>query len=127
MLVEQVINGGNAQIKGHDEYAARYVKFATANTKLPQPINVANTTLAYDAVTLLMGILRERKIDGSTNLQKARESIKDSLAAVKQWQGFNKLTLLESGDGYIPSHLLEVDVQNKMWKYSLPAAERLKK
>ena len=114
-------------IKGHDEFAARYVKFAMEKTKQAQPINVANTTLARDALMLLTGILRDRKIDGTTNVEKAREAVKDGLASEKHWEGLNKISILESGDGYITSHLLQVDVQNKMWKYALPAAQRVKK
>jgi hypothetical protein len=120
-------NESAPEIKGHDEFAARYIKFATEKTKQAKPINVANTTLAYDALALLTGILRDRKIDGTTDVHKAREAVKDGLASVKQWQGFNRISILDSGDGYIPSHLLEVDVQSKTWKYALPAAERLKK
>jgi hypothetical protein len=30
----------------------------------------------------------------------------------------------DSGDGYIRSHLLEIDVANKAWKYSLPSNAR---
>jgi ABC-type branched-subunit amino acid transport system substrate-binding protein len=120
-------NESAPEIKGHDEFAARYIKFATEKTKQAKPINVANTTLAYDALALLTGILRDRKIDGATDVHKAREAVKDGLASVKQWQGFNRISILDSGDGYIPSHLLEVDVQSKTWKYALPVAERLKK
>ena len=38
--------------------------------------------------------------------------------------GLNDITMKESGDGYIRSHLLEIDVAKKAWKYSLPRAER---
>jgi hypothetical protein len=76
---------------------------------------------------LLAGILRDRKIDGTTNVQKAREAIKEGLATTKQWDGLNKITILDSGDGYITSHLIEVDVANKSWRYSLPPDQRLKK
>jgi branched-chain amino acid transport system substrate-binding protein len=120
-------NESAPEIKGHDDFAVRYVKFAIEKTKQLQPINVANTTLARDALMLLIGILRDRKIDGTTNVQKARDSIKDGLAATKQWDGLNKITILDSGDGYITSHLIEVDVANKSWKYSLPPDQRLKK
>ena len=46
-------NESAPDIKGHDEFAARYVKFAMEKTKQAQPINVANTTLARDALMLL--------------------------------------------------------------------------
>jgi len=30
----------------------------------------------------------------------------------------------DSGDGYIRSHLLDMDVAGKTWKYSLPSSTR---
>ncbi len=119
-------NEPRPDIKGQDDYVARYLKTATEISNLPQPANIANTTLAYDTMMLLVGILREKKIDGTTDVQKAREAVMESLASLKQWQGFNQVMLLESGDGYIRSHLLEVDLAKKIWKYSLPADVRRK-
>ncbi len=111
-------------IKGHDDFVARYVKIAAETSNLPKPANVANTTLAYDTVMLLTGILKEKKIDGTTDIEKARTAIMESLASLKTWQGFNAVKMQESGDGYIRSHLLAVDTQSKIWKYSLPPAQR---
>ena len=114
-------------IKGHDEFSARFIKYSTENSKLPQPANVANTTLAYDTIVLLTGIMRSKKIDGATNVEKVRDAIKDSLASLKQWQGFSSLVMTNSGDGYIRTHLLEIDLKDKIWKFSLPLTERQKK
>lgn len=115
------------QVKGQPEFVNRYVKAAAESTKQPPPANVANATLAYDAVMLLAQVMRDRKIDGETDVQKARDAIAEALSSLKSFHGLNRLTMRESGDGHIQSHLLEVDVQNKMWKYSLPAAERIGK
>jgi len=120
-------NEPDPHIKGHDEFTYKYLKYSAENSKIPQPANVANTTLAYDTVTLLTGIMRSKKIDGTTKPEKARDAIKQSLASLKQWQGLNKLVMTDSGDGYIQCHLVEVDVPNKIWKFSLPLAERQKK
>ena len=113
------------QIKGQPEFVTRYIKTAAETTKMPQPANVANTTLAYDAVMLLAQTLRDRKIDGATDVQKARDAIAETLSSMKGYSGFNTLTMRESGDGHIQSHLLEVDVQNKRWKYSLAPIDRI--
>ena len=73
---------------------------------------------------LLVGILKEKNIDGATDVEQARTAIMESLITLKSWQGLNAITMQDSGDGYIRSHLLEIDVANKSWKYSLPRAER---
>jgi branched-chain amino acid transport system substrate-binding protein len=112
------------EIKGHDEFAARYAKLSGETTSLAKPANVANATLAYDAAMLLAGIIRDKKIDGTTDVEKARAEITDTLMALKSWRGLNDITMKDTGDGYIRSHLLELDVANKVWKYSLPNARR---
>jgi len=112
------------EIKGHDEFAERYAKLSGETTSLAKPANVANATLAYDAAMLLAGIIRDKKIDGTTDVEKARAEITDTLMALKSWRGLNDITMKDTGDGYIRSHLLELDVANKVWKYSLPNARR---
>jgi hypothetical protein len=72
----------------------------------------------------LAGILKEKKIDGNTNADQARTAIMESFASLKSFQGLNNIAIKESGDGYIRSHLLEIDGANKAWKYSLPKSER---
>ena len=73
---------------------------------------------------LLVGIMREKKIDGTTDVEKAREEITNALMALKSWRGLNDITMKDTGDGYIRSHLLELDVSNKAWKYSLSESQR---
>jgi len=111
-------------IKGHDDFVARYAKLAAQAPGLLQPPNVANTSLAYDSMMLLAGILKEKMIDGTTEADKARTAIMESLASLKTFHGLNTIAIKDSGDGYIRSHLLEVDIPNKAWKYSLPKSER---
>lgn len=112
------------EIKGHDEFAARYTKLSDETTSLAKPANVANATLAYDAAMLLVQILKDKKIDGTTDVEKARADITNALMALKTFHGLNDITMKDSGDGYIRSHLLELDAANKAWKYSLPKAQR---
>jgi branched-chain amino acid transport system substrate-binding protein len=112
------------EIKGHDEFAERYAKLSGETTSLAKPANVANATISYDAAMLLVGILKEKKIDGTTDVDKARAEIANALMALKTWRGLNDITMKDTGDGYIRSHLLELDVANKAWKYSLPKSQR---
>jgi branched-chain amino acid transport system substrate-binding protein len=112
------------EIKGHDEFAERYAKLSGETTSLAKPANVANATISYDAAMLLVGILKEKKIDGTTDVDKARAEIANALMALKTWRGLNDITMKDTGDGYIRSHLLELDVANKAWKYSLPKGQR---
>ena len=117
-------NESAPNIKGHDEFAERYATLSGETTSLAKPANVANATLAYDAAMLLVGITKETRIDGTTDVEKARADIANGLMALKSWRGLNDITMKETGDGYIRSHLLELDVANKAWKYSLSTAQR---
>ncbi len=112
------------QIKGHDEFTARYAKLSGETTSLAKPANVANATLAYDATMILVDIMKGKHIDGTTDVEMARTEIMNSLIALKSWRGLNDITMKDSGDGYIRAHLLEIDVAKKAWKYSLPQTQR---
>jgi branched-chain amino acid transport system substrate-binding protein len=111
-------------IKAHDEFVARYAKLSDETTSLTKPANAANASLAYDAAMLLAGIIKDRRIDGTTDVDKARSEIMTALNALKTWRGLNEIVMKESGDGYIRSHLLEIDTAAKAWKYSLPPSAR---
>ncbi len=112
------------EVKGHEEFVGRYTKLSEATTSLSKPANAANATIAYDTVMLLADILREKKIDGNTSPDAARTAIMESLASLKSFHGLNDIKIQESGDGYIRSHLLEIDAGKKAWKYSLPKSQR---
>jgi branched-chain amino acid transport system substrate-binding protein len=107
-------------------YVAAYLKRSSETTKLPQPANVSNTNLGYDAVHILAQIMTRKGIDGTTDPAKAREAIKDGLAELKEYRGVSLIRMLPSGDARIINHLLVADWQNKVWKYGLPADQRLK-
>jgi branched-chain amino acid transport system substrate-binding protein len=107
-------------IKGHADFVARYTKLSDETTSLAKPANVANATLAYDAMMLLVGIMKQKGIDGATDVEKARAAIMEGLAGLKSWQGLNTIEMRDTGDGYIRSRLLEIDTAGKTWRYSLP-------
>ena len=111
-------------IKGHDDFVARYATLSGETKSLAKPANAANASLAYDAAMMLIDIMKEKKIDGTTDVQTARAEITTALNALKSWHGLNDITMKDSGDGYIRSHLLEMDVAKKAWKYSFPSNAR---
>ncbi len=109
----------------HDQFNDRYLKFAGETTKLTKPINICNTSLTYDTVMLLADILRQKKIDGNTDVAAAREAIKDGIAALTEWKGINTIHMRANGDGHIQTHLLRAVPDRKTWEFALPLAERL--
>lgn len=119
-------NEDDAENPARAPYVAAYLKRSSETTKLPQPANVSNTNLGYDAVHILAQIMTQKGIDGTTDPTKARELIKDGLAELKEYRGISLIRMLPSGDARIVNHLLIADWQNKVWKYGLPADQRLK-
>jgi branched-chain amino acid transport system substrate-binding protein len=118
----QEMNQGNPR---HDQFAERYLKFAAETTNLPQPVNVCNAGLTYDTVMLVAKLMRDNKIDGTTDVVKAREILKDALAALKEWDGIHTIRMRPSGDGHIQSHLLKANVEAKRWEFALPMQDRV--
>lgn len=116
------LNQGNPK---HDEFAPRYLKFASETTSLPQPVNVCNAGLTYDTVMLAAHLMRENKIDGSTDVASAREKLKDALASLKEWNGIHHIRMRESGDGHIQAHLLKANIEAKRWEFALPLQDRI--
>lgn len=84
-------------IKGHDDFVARYTTLSGETTSLAKPANAANASLAYDAAMMLIGIMKDKKIDGTTDIQTARAEITSALNALKSWQGLNNITMNDSG------------------------------
>ena len=78
------------------------------------------------AMTKLESFLKEKKIDGSSDVGKAREAIKDSLSALQTWQGINRIRMRESGDGHIKAHLLRANLEGKTWEFALAPDQRIK-
>ena len=109
----------------YTDYVTRFIERTKKTTNLPQPVNVCNTTLAYDTVMLLADIMRKAGIDGATPPEKARETIKTALDALKQYQGVNKITLRDTGDGHVKCHLLKANAETKQWEYALSADKRI--
>ncbi len=108
----------------HAEFTARFLKRST-ETNIPQPANVSNTTMPYDTVMLLTDLMRKAGIDGTTKPEDARAKISEALGKVKQFEGLNKITMRDTGDGHIQSHLLKADVDKKIWVYALPPEQRI--
>jgi hypothetical protein len=111
----------------HDAFAQRYLKFAAETTNLPQPVNVCNAGLTYDTLVFVAQLMRENKIDGTTDVTKAREMLKEALASLKEWNGIHDIRMRESGDGHIQAHLLKANVEAKRWEFALREKERIER
>ena len=44
---------------------------------------------------------------------------------MKEYQGINKITLRDTGDGHIKCHLLKANAQTKQWEYALAPDQRI--
>jgi len=108
----------------HNKFVARFVDRLKSEPGVPPPANAANSTMHYDTVLMLAKIMRDKKIDGNTPVERARQLIRDGLADVKGFDGVTKLAMGKDRNGYIRSHLVKVDTAAKMWKYVLPPEQR---
>ena len=111
----------------YNSFVERYLKRSAETTTMPQPANVCNTSLAYDAVMMVAEILRKGSVGPNTSVDQMRELIKNGFASVQRWDGINKVAMRKSGDGHIQGHLLKADIQKKMWRFALPPNQRLDK
>jgi ABC-type branched-subunit amino acid transport system substrate-binding protein len=109
----------------HDAFAPRYLKFAAETTRLARPINICNVSVTYDSVMLICDLMRQAKIDGTTEPAAARSALIERLGALTSWKGINEITMRASGDGHIQTHLLRANIQAKTWEFALPPAERI--
>ena len=111
-------NAPAPEVPGHDEFTRRYIERAKRTTSLPDPVNVSNATLGYDVISMIVSVLKERGLDGSMDAAKLRAGVADGLAGIETFKGLNTIKMLPNGEAYIRSRLLEVDVPNKVWRYS---------
>lgn len=109
----------------YNDYVQRFIKRTEETTNLPKPINVCNTSLAYDAAMLAADMMRKGNVNGSTPAATAREAIKDGLSNLKDFKNINTITMRESGDGHIQAHALKASPDEKIWKFALPVDQRL--
>ncbi len=109
----------------YTDYVSRFIERTKKTTSLPQPVNVCNTTLPYDAVFLIADLMRKAGVDGATPPIKGRELIKAGLEGLKDFQWINKITLRDTGDGHIKCHLLKANTQTRQWEYALAPDQRI--
>ncbi len=98
-----------------DRYSAAVMKDPTM-AQYPPP-SVANSTLAYDGVLVAADILRKKGVDGNTPVDKAREMLKDGMAAIKDFTGLNHYTFTDKGDAYIPMKALQINPDKSEWAF----------
>jgi len=109
------LSSGDAKLYG--SFAKRYLAIAAKDSALQQPANISNNTVAYDAVMLLAKIMRKAKISGATDIQEAREKIKNGINATKTYVGLNKYRIRDTGDAYIRARAMRIDTKNKVWHF----------
>jgi len=110
----------NAQVPGdNDRYksvAARFIERAGKTPALGN--NISNNTVAYDIMMLYADILKRRGVDGSTDIAKAREVIREEFEKLKEFRGLNVYKMRDTGDGDVPHGILMPDVAKKAWKFA---------
>ena len=109
----------------YNDYVQRFIKRTEETTSLPKPINVCNTSLAYDALFLAADLLQKGKVTADTPAATAREAIKDGLAGLKEFKNVNSITMRASGDGHIQAHVMKADVEAKIWRFALAPDKRI--
>lgn len=97
------------------KFTNEFLKRAEGNSAIPKPANISNATLAYDAIMMIADTLRKEKVNGDTPLEEARQKLQQSFVKIKDYKGLNEFSMLPSGDGYIPSRILKMDVDKKIW------------
>ncbi len=98
------------------KFTKEFIKRTESNTTIQQPVNMSNTGLTYDAVMIMVDILRKEKVNGDTPLQEARQKLQENLVKIKDYKGMTQFSMLPNGDaGYIPARILKLDVEKKMW------------
>jgi ABC-type branched-subunit amino acid transport system substrate-binding protein len=110
---------GNAR---HDQYIHEFQARLRGQTQIPQPANPGNSVMGYEGVYVLASILRQKGVDGTWETEKARIAIKDGLRDTKEFTNVFHIKINQERNGYVPAHLLKVDVGAKQWIYALPRA-----
>jgi ABC-type branched-subunit amino acid transport system substrate-binding protein len=113
---------GNAK---HNDYMTRFIKRTEETTNLPRPINVCNTSLAYDCVMVAAEMMRKANVKPTTPPAEAREAIKAALESLQKFEGVNTITMRDTGDGHIQAHVLKAAPDEKIWKYALAPEQRI--
>jgi ABC-type branched-subunit amino acid transport system substrate-binding protein len=108
----------------HNAYIDAFKAKLTGNPQMPQPPNPGNSVMGHEAMYMLAGILKQKGVDGSTDVQKAREAVKQGMSETKQFQGVFDVKINQERNGYVRAHLMKVDVPAKQFVYALPEAQR---
>ena len=105
--------GGDAKLFA--DVSRRFIEVAGRDPTLG--VNIANTTNAYDAVTMIAEIMKAAKVDGATPIEKTREAIKDGFMATREYHGLLNHKITPAGDEIQEVRLLRPDLATKSWKF----------
>jgi branched-chain amino acid transport system substrate-binding protein len=105
----------------HNEFIRRFKERLKNNASIPQPPNAANAILAYEGILALADIMTKKKVDGRTATAPAREAIREGFAELKVANGIYRIAIDKERNGYLPAHLLSLDLGRKEWIYAIPS------
>lgn len=108
----------------HNAYIDAFKAKLTGNPQMPQPPNPGNSVMGHEAMYMLAGILKQKGVDGATDIQKAREAVKQGMTETRQFQGVFDVKINQERNGYVRAHLMKVDVPAKQFVYALPESQR---
>lgn len=108
-------SNGNAEL--YKKFVERYSAEVMKDPGMSQfpPVNVANSSLGYDVVFLIADIMRRKGIDGNTPVAEARQKMMEGMMETKEFKGTSDYKIRDTGDGYVPTHALEIDPKRSEW------------
>jgi ABC-type branched-subunit amino acid transport system substrate-binding protein len=108
----------------HNAYIDAFQAKLKGNPQMPQPPNPGNSVMGHEAMFMLADILKRKGIDGTTDIQKARQAVKDGMAETKEFNGVFNVKINQERNGYVRAHLMKVNVPAKQFVYALPESQR---
>jgi branched-chain amino acid transport system substrate-binding protein len=104
----------------HNEFIRRFKEKLKGQSSIPQPPNPANAILGYEGILVLADLMTRKKIDGSTDVAKARDLIKEGFGELKVAKGIYTIQMDKDRNGYLPARLMSLNLGTKEWNYALP-------
>ena len=104
----------------HNEFIRRFKERLKDQPPIPQPPNPANAILGYEGIMVLTDVMTRKKIDGSTDVAKARDLIKEGFGELSVVKGIYAIQMDKDRNGYLPARLMSLDLGTKEWIYALP-------
>jgi ABC-type branched-subunit amino acid transport system substrate-binding protein len=108
----------------HNAYIEAFQAKLRGNPQVAQPANPGNSVMGHEAMQMLAGILRRKGVDGTTDVAKAREAVRQGMAETTAFTSVFDVRIDRERNGYVRAHLMRVDVPAKQFVYALPESQR---